>query len=182
LAFLALAAVASLAHAAPFTLELTGGSVINGDLVSWNGQQVVVKAEFGSLTFKREQLSQATLQRLDLLSGDPQKLVARIAELEATVDSLRKDNAALRQQLQALNQQLLVLKQRLEAATRSQSTAAAVREAPTSANSFTSTSAQTGLSYTISSTGKRHNSRCRYYGSGRPAGPNEGIPCKICGG
>ena len=89
---------------APIPVELTGGSVIKGDLVSWNGQQAVVKAEFGSLTFKREQLSQATLQRLDLLSGDPQKLVARIAELEATVDSLRKDNAALRQQLQALNQ------------------------------------------------------------------------------
>jgi hypothetical protein len=43
-------------------LELTGGSVIKGDLVSWNGQQAVVKAEFGSLTFKREQLSHATLQ------------------------------------------------------------------------------------------------------------------------
>jgi hypothetical protein len=53
--------------------------------VSWNGQQAVVKAEFGSLTFKREQLSQATIQRLDLLSGDPQKLSARTAELEATV-------------------------------------------------------------------------------------------------
>jgi hypothetical protein len=91
----------------PIALELTGGSVIKGDLVSWNGQQAVVKAEFGSLTFKHEQLSQATLQRLDLLSGDPQKqLVARIAELEATVDSLRRDNAA-----------------RLEAATRSQPTA-----------------------------------------------------------
>jgi hypothetical protein len=38
------------------------------------------------------------------------------------------------------------------------------------------------LKYTISSTGKRHNSTCRYYGKGRPAGPNEGIPCKICGG
>jgi hypothetical protein len=55
----------------PISLELTGGSVIKGDLVSWNGQQAVVKAEFGSLTFKREQLSQATLQRLDLVTGDP---------------------------------------------------------------------------------------------------------------
>ena len=154
---------------APITLELTGGSVIKGDLVSWNGQQVVVNAEFGSLTFKREQLSQATLLRLDLLSGDPQKLVARIAELEATVESLRKDNTSLRQQLQAT---------------------LAARTAPAPAlpiNSISSTSsktapAPTGLSYTVSSTGKRHNSRCRYYGSGRPAGPNEGIPCKICGG
>jgi len=84
----AITAIAATAFCVPITLELTGGSVNNGDLVSWNGQQAVVKAEFGSLTFKREHLSQATLQRLDLLSGDPQKLVARIAKLEATVESL----------------------------------------------------------------------------------------------
>ena len=46
------------------------------------------------------------------------------------------------------------------------------------ANSFTSSaSAPTDLSYTISSTGKRHNSRCRYYGSGRPCGPTDGVAC-----
>jgi len=85
---------------APITLELSGGSVIKGDLVSWNGEQAVVKAEFGPVTFRRDQLNQATIQRLELLSGDPQKLLARISELEATVENLRKDNAALRQQLQ----------------------------------------------------------------------------------
>jgi hypothetical protein len=74
--FLSLIVSAGVALCAPIALELTGGSVIKGDLVSWNGQQAVVKAEFGSLTFKREQLSQATIQRLDLLSGDPQKLAA----------------------------------------------------------------------------------------------------------
>jgi hypothetical protein len=80
--------LASLATAlsAPITLELSAGCVIKGNLVSWNGQQAVVKAEFG--------------QRLELLSGGPQKLVARITELEATVEGLRKDNATLRQQLQ----------------------------------------------------------------------------------
>ena len=36
----------------PSALELTGGSVIKGDLVSWNSQQAVIKAEFGSLTFE----------------------------------------------------------------------------------------------------------------------------------
>ena len=30
------------------------------------------------MTFRRDQLSQATIQRLELLSGDPQKLLARI--------------------------------------------------------------------------------------------------------
>jgi micrococcal nuclease len=31
---------------------------------------------------------------------------------------------------------------------------------------------------------KRHNSTCRYFqnSDGRPCGPNEGTPCKICGG
>lgn len=34
------------------------------------------------------------------------------------------------------------------------------------------------------SSNKRHNSSCRYYktSNGRPCGPNDGIPCKLCGG
>jgi hypothetical protein len=42
----------------------------------------------------------------------------------------------------------------------------------------------TGESFKISSTGKRHNSSCRYYDSrGRfTNNRNEGIACKICGG
>jgi hypothetical protein len=38
------------------------------------------------------------------------------------------------------------------------------------------------LRYTISSTGKRHNSTCRFYGKGRSASKKEGIACKVCGG
>jgi hypothetical protein len=165
---LVLLATALTAVCAPITIELSGGSVIKGDLISWNGQQAVLKAEFGSMTFRRDQMSQATIQKLELLSGDPQKLLERISELEATVESLRKDNAALRQQLQT---------------TAAAPATGISREVTPRANSFTSSaSAPTGLSYTISSTGKRHNSRCRYYGSGRPCGPTDGIACKICGG
>jgi hypothetical protein len=38
--------------------------------------------------------------------------------------------------------------------------------------------------YWLSSTGKRHNSSCRYYKSskGRPCGKNDGVACKNCGG
>lgn len=34
------------------------------------------------------------------------------------------------------------------------------------------------------SSNKRHNPSCRYYktSNGRPCGPNDGIPCKLCGG
>ena len=154
------------AHAAPVSLELSGGSVINGELISWNGKEAQVKAEFGTTTLKREQLSQKALDRLDLQSGDPQKLAAKIAELEATVASLRRDNAALRQQLsQAPSTQ---------PAPGANSPAVTRPSAPTSEKS--------GLSYSLSSTGKRHNSNCRYFGSGKPCGPNDGIACKICGG
>jgi hypothetical protein len=39
------------------------------------------------------------------------------------------------------------------------------------------------LRYTISSTGKRHNSNCRYYGKGRSVSDRKrGVACKICGG
>ncbi len=36
----------------------------------------------------------------------------------------------------------------------------------------------------ISSSGKRHNSRCRFFnsGKGREGSATEGVPCKICGG
>ena len=36
--------------------------------------------------------------------------------------------------------------------------------------------------YSRSSTGKRHNSGCRYYDASKPCGPGDGVPCKICGG
>ena len=38
--------------------------------------------------------------------------------------------------------------------------------------------------YWLSSTGKRHNSSCRYYKSakGRPCGAKDGVACKVCGG
>lgn len=41
-----------------------------------------------------------------------------------------------------------------------------------------------GGEYWLSSTGKRHNSSCRYYKSskGRPCGAKDGVACKTCGG
>lgn len=46
----------------------------------------------------------------------------------------------------------------------------------------TKTKAEATSKWTISSTGKRHNSSCRYYGTGRSGGPTDGVACKICGG
>jgi hypothetical protein len=83
------------------TLELSGGSIIRGELISWDGQQAFVKAEFGLVQFKRDQLSPATIDRLEFLSKDRQHLLTRISDLESTVESLKKENASLRQQLEA---------------------------------------------------------------------------------
>ena len=39
------------------------------------------------------------------------------------------------------------------------------------------------MRFWLSTGGKRHNSRCRYFkGAGRACGKDEGIPCKVCGG
>ena len=54
---------------------------------------------------------------------------------------------------------------------------------PTSPEAKSSES--TSRSYWLtSSSRKRHNSKCRYYGSGkgRSCGPTEGVACKTCGG
>jgi hypothetical protein len=46
------------------------------------------------------------------------------------------------------------------------------------------TESETTRHWLTSSSRKRHNSKCRYYksGKGRPCGPTEGVACKICGG
>jgi len=36
--------------------------------------------------------------------------------------------------------------------------------------------------YYLSSSGTRHNRRCRYYRSGRPCSATSGVRCRICGG
>src|SRR5690606_4613695 len=141
-------------QAAPVSIELSGGSIVNGELLSWDGKDVQVKAEFGTITFKREQLSQKSLDRLDLQSGDPQKLAAKILDLEATVASLRRDNAALRQQL----------------AQAPVSQPSSLTSSVAASRSPELTSESTVLSYSRSSTGKRHNSNCRYFGSGSTCG------------
>lgn len=170
LKFIILTVLLATANASPISIELSGGSVINGELISWNGNEVQIKAEFGTMTLKREQLSKKSLDRMDLLSGDPQKLAAKVSELEATIESLRRDNAALRQQLAQTQPQQ-------SSASQPAASASGVTSPP-SPNS----AQNSGLSYSRSSTGKRHNSNCRYFGSGSPCGPNDGVPCKICGG
>ena len=158
--------------AAPITLELKSGSTIKGDLISWNGEQALIKAEFGEIKLSKAQLSTQALSELALSSGDASALKAKIRELQSMVDSLRRDNTVLREQLAGASARPVA--------------APASPSVPAGALGFAAPTAGAADSggYWISSTGKRHNANCRYYqtSKGRPGSPGEGVGCKICGG
>ncbi len=164
--------------AAPITLELKSGSTIKGELIKWDGEQATIQADFGEVKLSKAQLGEKALSELALSSGDASALKAKITELQAMVDSLRRDNAALREQL---------------AGAASQPAAppplpSSPPTDPSGSPGLTSGSASAAPAaaggYWISSTGKRHNANCRYYetSKGRPGSASEGVGCKICGG
>ena len=137
--------------AAPITLELKSGSTIKGDLISWNGEQALIKAEFGEIKLSKAQLSTQALSELALSSGDASALKAKIRELQSMVDSLRRDNTALREQLAGASARPVA--------------APASPSVPAGTMGFAAPTAGAADSggYWISSTGKRHNANCRYY-------------------
>ena len=61
---------------------------------------------------------------------------------------------------------------------------ASVKPKQTSASTTNRTSDAEAAQYRISAGGIRHNSSCRYFRgmTTRPCGPDDGRPCKICGG
>ena len=100
-------------------------------------------------------------------STDSQKIIAQ----------LKAENEALKQEVQNLRKLL---------ATGSTTTSEATTEPKTATPTVSSTSEtanSTGF-WLTSSSKKRHNSSCRYYktSNGSECGPNDGTPCKSCGG
>jgi hypothetical protein len=91
-------------------------------------------------------------------------------DLEQTVKALQADNAALREQLRTATTKPPSTTSTQNAAQVPSTFSPAVQDAP--------------QAYWLSSTGKRHNKSCRYYGTGRgrACAPNDGVPCKLCGG
>jgi len=86
-------------------------------------------------------------------------LRAKIAQLESALRKLQEENALLRKQLAEPERKV-----------------AKPAEMPAKI-------LPDGARW-ISSTGKRHNAGCRYYGKGegRTAKEGEGVACKVCGG
>lgn len=95
--------------------------------------------------------------------SDREALLKRIQELEAIVAKIRGENEALRKQAGVTEgPEPVVTGVKMKPA---------VKALPTGAR-------------WVTSTGKRHNSNCRYYGKGggHAAKADEGVACKVCGG
>lgn len=155
---------AGLIPGAPTSLKLVDGSLVKGEITSTTSSDVTVATEFGVVRVPILKLTEETKKAVGIGGPvNPQQPEAKIAALEARVKALEEENAQLRRQLAQSSRQ--------------GTPAPALSPAP----GKPAPAAVSG-SFTISSTGKRHNSNCRYFGSGKPCGPTDGVACKICGG
>jgi len=168
LAFLVLLSMGEL-HSSPISLELKEGKVLQGELLFWDTQAVSIHTNAGLISVPLTDVAEESVKMHDLNGEFTSVLKNRIEDLEGTIRSLRRDNAALREQLETAF---------LKSSSGSTAVPAAIKNEGAKAVSASGNTA----SFTISSTGKRHNINCRFYGSGRNAGPTEGVACKICGG
>lgn len=163
--------------------QLTDGTMVKGEVVSWDEANLSIKSALGTLVINKEKLAPKTLEELkrwaarnqfDPQSAKREELVAKIQELDAVVASLRKDNAALREQLSGGS-----------GSDSAEAAGAAIGQqgAPSQASGATS-AAKSVKVFWISKSGKRHNENCKYFktGSGREGRANQGQACKICGG
>lgn len=147
------------------SFSLTDGSQIKGRIMSATASEVTVMSDFGVLRLGLDKLTPESRAKVtEGTKPDVDALLKRVAELEAKILQLQQENEALR-------------KQALVTPTPTYQAPLGVLPKPPG-----STQPPSGPGYTISSTGKRHNSNCRFFGSGRSCGATEGVACKICGG
>lgn len=163
---LVLGALTSFGADTPIEINLLDGSRIKGRVMSATASEITFMTDFGISRIPVEKLTPES--KLAVTQGakpDVDALLRRVAELEAKVSQLQQENESLRRQALATTP---------------------TYRPPSGAQSLTppgsTTQPAAGASHTISSTGKRHNSGCRYFGVGRSCGPTDGIACKICGG
>jgi hypothetical protein len=145
------------------TIKLLSGETMVGKVAGIKDDSVSLATDYGVVRIPVSKITEESRKNLNIPEEtDVAKLKNRITELEALVASLREENANLRKS---------------ELANPSKATPSpkeALKPAPT---------AEAGVTYKLSKTGKRHNSRCRYFSSaGDGCGPNDGEPCKVCGG
>lgn len=154
------------ASATRATIKLVSGEMMTGTVGSVRDGSLSLTTEYGAVRIPVEKLSPETKTKLGIgVEVDAESLRVRIRELEDLVTRLREENATLRRGASP------AVQPEISGGT------AGVRSTPSAA------ATPEGGGYKISSTGKRHNSRCRYFNSaGRAGSANEGVACKVCGG
>ena len=117
---------------------------------------------------------------LQTIQSEIEQLREAHGKLRDEVAKLREENAQLRKENQALR---LLLAEKINTGAGAASTNAATNIL-TQTNSPTPAAVNALTNWLTSASGKRHNSRCRYFKatSGRFCSPDEGQPCKLCGG
>ena len=155
--------------------KLLDGSSVKGVVMARSANEITLQTEIGTLRIPTTKLTAETKKRLLPLPTSTGDQEATIAKMEARIAALEAENQDLRKRLVAATQ----------AAPRngiSPSTGITPTTPPSVRRVAPVDNGVGGLTYSISSTGKRHNSRCRYFTSGTQCGPNQGVACKICGG
>lgn len=172
----ALSLLFGLAIAAPVELKLKDGTILKGEVAPAKPGEirtdVVVTTDYGVSRIPIEKLTDEAKVKIGL--GKPltaTEYEAHIKSLQARIKSLEEENARLRREMAGSG----TAPARPAALTPTPSAPRATPADPPEQPSA-------GGAHSISSTGKRHNSRCRYYGSGKPCGATDGVACKICGG
>lgn len=154
--------------------KLIDGSSVKGIVIARTATEISLRTELGTLRIPAGKLTAESKKSLLAAPVSPVDHEATIAKLEARIAALEAENQDLRKRLVAATQ--APPRNSLSPSSGlTPSTASSVRK-------FTPSDEVGGMSYSISSTGKRHNSRCRYYTPGTQCGPNQGVACKICGG
>jgi len=157
------------------TLKLIDGDSITGRPLQVKDGSLPVMTDYGVIRVPVAKLSAASKKELDIVdsivptSSDNAGSAAKVKELEALVTRLRDENSALRKQIAGQAPPAVVPQPALT----HPAVAPGATPTPAAASGFW-----------ISGTGKRHNQRCRYYGTGagHSGSASEGVACKICGG
>ncbi|MEK7954306.1 bZIP transcription factor [Luteolibacter soli] len=152
----------------PVKLSLVGGDSITGTVSGVKNGEVSLITDYGVIRVPVAKLTEDSRKKLGISAdANVAQLEKRIAELEALVERLRAENAQLRRQ--PLPPSTPTPVQPLTGG---------------GTNKVTPGQPAKAGGYWISSTGKRHNARCRYYATskGRSGSATEGVACKVCGG
>lgn len=152
-------------------IKLVSGDTMTGKVAGIKDDSVNLITDYGVVKIPVAKISEESRKQLKIApETETTTLKNRVTELEALVATLREENANLRKG---------------GAGGKPTATSPSKETAKTPATPATPVTPgeTTVLTYKLSSSGKRHNSRCRYFKSaGEACSATDGEPCKVCGG